>query len=67
MESETQIKGKAKMGRPSKGPRKLVKGEVPVPYAQRFKQEAERRGMSQADLLAAILANVDWEAMSLSA
>lgn len=43
-------------GRPSKGPRCLVKGEVPVSIAERFRRDAEERKLSQADTLAAILA-----------
>jgi hypothetical protein len=45
-------------GRPSKGERDLVKGEVPVLLAQRFKSDAKKRGISQADLLAELLGMV---------
>lgn len=36
----------------------MVKGEVPVTLAERFKRDAEERQISQADRLAQILAEV---------
>jgi hypothetical protein len=36
----------------------LVKGEVPVTLAERFKRDAKERQISQADRLAQILAEV---------
>jgi hypothetical protein len=43
-------------GRPSKGPRLLVKGPVPESLALRLKREVAERGISMPDLLAEILA-----------
>lgn len=70
MESDTHPQPKRKAGRPSKGDRETVWGKVPTPLARRFKADAERRGVSQADLLTEVLRRVyrdEREEMPLSA
>jgi hypothetical protein len=51
---QAQVPGR-RPGRPSKGDRKAIKIRVPVSLAARFARDAEARGKSQADTLAAIL------------
>ncbi|TDD04790.1 hypothetical protein [Nonomuraea diastatica] len=70
MESDSHSQPKRKAGRPSKGPRETVWGKVPTPLARRFKADAEKRDISQADLLAEVLRKVygdEREEMALSA
>jgi hypothetical protein len=55
-EHQTDQAPRNRVGRPSKGPREEVKGRVPVTLAQRFREDAARRGKSQTDTLAEVLA-----------
>jgi hypothetical protein len=42
-------------GRPSKGPRKELHAELPIPLAHRLAQAAEEQGVTKTDLVTAIL------------
>lgn len=62
-----------KTGRPSKGPRNLIRAKLPVKLAEALQDEASRRGMTLTDLIGELAAQatgvpyVHQEALSLTA